>query len=613
MTGENKKASKGASREVTAAISAILSIPGAAWVQAAQAQTESARSEGVLQEVIVTATRRSERLQDVPESITAFDSQDIAIRGLQQMDDYARLVPGLAISQREPGGTTIVFRGVTTSGLNFGSVASSALYLDEQPITSSGRNPDPRLIDIERVEALRGPQGSLYGASSQSGTLRVITNKANAQEFDAWAEAQLSSTSDGGVSHDVSAMVNVPLVQDKLAVRLVGFSSEDAGFIDRVLSDSPGGTYTNASVVDEDVNTVKTTGGRASLHWNPADNVNATLGVVFQDVKADGHGDITRGAGDLKQVRFEEEGLDDKWYQMALTLNAGLSFGDLVVSASYFDRDFRYEADATDYEFSFNQNAIAYDSPVYDFGGDPRGFATNHEETRITTFEARLAALTEGAALLLVGQHALQRGHLRGERGDVFLRRIDDREPFVQPVEILSGLLGGILDRLADAVGDGVQPLREGLLELRLPVRQHVAHGAHQPGGLGLQPAEFGHVGLVLLGFDPFGLGGLFRPPPAAPDQHDRHTDGGSENEGANRRDDRDHKQRVEAGEAVPDQGENIHGKSVSRFAVAMEQKGNIWLWRDPCSPGKTGRDGGAPAGEGGEAQNQIDRAPRNN
>ena len=399
MTGENKKASITASREVTAAISAILSIPGVAWVQAAHSQTESARVDaGVLQEVIVTATRRAERLQDIPESITAFDSQAIAIRGLQQMDDYARLVPGLAISDREPGGTTIVFRGVTTSGLQFGSVSSSGLYLDEQPITQSGRNPDPRLIDIERLEALRGPQGTLYGASSQSGTLRVITNKANPQEFDAWAEAQVSSTSDGGISHDVSAMVNVPLVQDKLAVRLVGFTSEDAGFIDRVLSDSPGGTYTNADVVDEDVNTVKTTGARASLRWDAADNVNATLGVIFQDVEADGHGDINRGAGDLAQVRFEEEGLDDKWYQVGLTLNAGLPFGDAVVSASYFDRDFRYEADATDYEFTFNENAIAYDTPIYDFGGDPRGFATNHEETQITTFEARLASRADSTS-----------------------------------------------------------------------------------------------------------------------------------------------------------------------------------------------------------------------
>jgi outer membrane receptor protein involved in Fe transport len=392
MTGENKKASKATSREVTAAISAILSIPGAAWVQTAQAQTESARSEGVLQEVIVTATRRAERLQDVPESITAFDTQDIAIRGLQQMDDYARLVPGLAISDREPGGTTIVFRGVTTSGLQFGSVSSSGLYLDEQPITQSGRSPDPRLIDIERVEALRGPQGTLYGASSQSGTLRVITNKADPKGFDAWADAEVSSTSSGGVSHDISAMVNVPLVQDKLAVRLVGFSTEDAGFIDRVLSDSAGGTFTNADVVDKDVNTIKTNGARASLRWDATDNVNATLGVVFQDVKADGHGDITRGAGDLDQVRFEDESLDDKWYQVALTLDAGLPFGDLVVSGSYFDRDFRYEADATDYEFAFNQNAIAYDSPIYDFGGDPRGFATNHEKTHITTVEARLSS-----------------------------------------------------------------------------------------------------------------------------------------------------------------------------------------------------------------------------
>jgi iron complex outermembrane recepter protein len=387
MTGENKK--------VTAAISAILSIPGAAWVQTAQAQTQSPRSEGVLQEVIVTATRRAERLQDVSESITALDSQAIAIRGLQQMDDYARLVPGMAISEREPGGTTVVFRGVTTSGLQFGSVSSAGLYLDEQPITASGRNPDPRLIDIERVEALRGPQGTLYGASSQSGTLRVITNKADAQGFDAWAEAQLSSTSSGGVSHDVSAMVNVPLVQEKLAVRLVGFSSEDAGFIDRVLSDSQGETFDNADVVDEDVNKVKTTGARASLRLDATENVNATLGVVFQDVEADGHGDINLGVGDLKQVRFEDEGLDDKWYQVGLTLNAGLPFGDAVLSASYFDRDFRYEADATDYEFAFNQNAINYDSPVYDFGGDPRGFATNHEQTKITTFEARLASRAE--------------------------------------------------------------------------------------------------------------------------------------------------------------------------------------------------------------------------
>lgn len=152
---------------LTAAVSAILSMAGTAHAQ----ETVG------LEEIIVTATRRAERLQDVSESISAFDANAISMRGLQQMDDIVKYIPGMSMAQREPGGTTLVFRGVASSGIQFGAVSSSALYLDEQPITQSGRNPDPRLIDIERVEALRGPQGTLYGASSQSGTLRVITAK----------------------------------------------------------------------------------------------------------------------------------------------------------------------------------------------------------------------------------------------------------------------------------------------------------------------------------------------------------------------------------------------------------------------------------------------------
>ena len=382
MTDLKRRPSGAGSPALAAAISGVLAMPGVA----------SAQTEGALDEVIVTATRRVERLQDVPESISAFDSKAIAMHGLQQLDDLARLVPGMSLASREPGGNTIVFRGVASSGLVFGAVASSALYLDEQPITSAGRSADPRLIDIERVEALRGPQGTLYGASSQSGTLRVITSKPDPAGFDAWAVAQISDTHDGATGYDVSGMVNVPLAADRLALRLVGFTAEDAGFIDNVLSDSPGGTYTNANVVDKDVNSTRTDGGRAALRWDVTENVNATFGAIFQDVTADGHGDINLDRGDLNQVRFEDENLHDDWYQLALTINASLPFGDAVISASYFDRDFRYEADATDYEFTFNQNAIFYDSPVYDFGGDPRGYVTNNEQTEVTTFEARLAS-----------------------------------------------------------------------------------------------------------------------------------------------------------------------------------------------------------------------------
>jgi outer membrane receptor protein involved in Fe transport len=369
---------------LAAAVSAVLA--GASSPAAAQSET-------ALGEVIVTATRRAERLQDVPESISALDARAISMRGLQQMDDFAKLIPGLSLGVREPGGTTVVFRGVASSGLQFGAVSSSALYLDEQPITQSGRSPDPRLIDIERVEALRGPQGTLYGASSQSGTLRVITNKPNTSAFEAWTEAQFTSVDGGGTGYDVSAMVNVPLVEDKLALRLVGFAAEDAGFIDNVLADSQGGTFDNSGRVDKDVNSAETVGGRLALRMSFTDNVEAILSGVIQDLSTDGHGDVNlsdedigRSLGDLDQVRFEDESLDDRWYQLALTVNASLPFADAIFSASYFDRKFSYEADASDYEFSFQSSGYV----IYDFGGDPRGYATNNEDTEITTFEARL-------------------------------------------------------------------------------------------------------------------------------------------------------------------------------------------------------------------------------
>ena len=365
----------------------------AAAISAAVTGTAMAQNAGGLEEIIVTATRRAERIQDIPESISAFDDKAIASRGMQQLDDYAKYVPGLSLGIREPGGTTIVFRGVTPAGAEFGAVASAGLYLDEQPITLGGRNPDPRLIDIERLEALRGPQGTLYGASSQSGTLRVITNKPNPEAFDAWTEGLVSQTHSGDPSYDLSGMVNIPLVSDKLAVRFVGFTAEDGGFIDNVLAPSQGGTFTNSANVDENVNSARTTGGRAALRWDINDAVSATVSALFQDLSTDGHGDVNPGiAGDLQQVRFNDENLDDNWYQLALTLTAALPIGDAVFAASYFNRDFRYEADATDYEFAFNQLSINYDTVAYDFGGDPRGYATNHEKTQITTFEARLAS-----------------------------------------------------------------------------------------------------------------------------------------------------------------------------------------------------------------------------
>ncbi|MGI9286307.1 MAG: TonB-dependent receptor plug domain-containing protein, partial [Pseudomonadales bacterium] len=155
---------------------------------AATGTAQTAHSqELMLEEIIVTATKRSANRQDVPLAITAFSTDDIAKRGLVNMDDDSSLVPALSIVRRGPDSNSVVFRGIAASGLQFGTKSSSGVYvyLNEQPITTAGVNPDPNLIDLERLEALSGPQGTLFSEASPSGTLRVITNKPNTEAFSA--------------------------------------------------------------------------------------------------------------------------------------------------------------------------------------------------------------------------------------------------------------------------------------------------------------------------------------------------------------------------------------------------------------------------------------------
>ena len=148
-------------------------------------------------------------------------------------------------------------------------------------------------------------------------------------------------------------MVNLPLGNDRLALRLVGFTAEDAGYIDNVFAESPGGTFDNADVTKKDVNSDPDDGGRAALRFDISENVDLDPQRDLPGDHADGPRDVTPGAGDLKQVRFENESLDDEWYQLALTLERlAVVSRDLVVAGSYFDRKFAYEADASDYEFA---------------------------------------------------------------------------------------------------------------------------------------------------------------------------------------------------------------------------------------------------------------------
>ena len=251
-------------------------------IAAIAGSSQAYAQQNMLEEVIVTATKRSANMQDIPQSIQAFTTADIQKRGFKGIDDYSKQIPGMSIARREPAGTSIVFRGVAASGIQFGTNPSSAIYLDEQPITIAGRNPNPQLYDIQRVEALSGPQGTLFGDSSQSGTLRIITNPARTDGFEAWVDGGLHTIDEGDDGYELSGMVNVP-ISDSIAVRLVGFTSRDAGYVDNVLAPSQGGTFTNSGFVQNDTNENDIDGGRANLRWNINEDWTVDLMGIWQN------------------------------------------------------------------------------------------------------------------------------------------------------------------------------------------------------------------------------------------------------------------------------------------------------------------------------------------
>ena len=346
---------------LAAAIGAALAGPGQAVAQ----------DQRMLEEIVVTAQRRAESLQDVAFSIQAFSEDDIRRQGLYNFEDYAKFIPSLSYVSSAPGLTNIVFRGVSGNDAGGGSItdSSAALYLDEMPLTQFNVQVDPRLVDIERIESLAGPQGTLYGDSSQSGTLRIITNKPDATAFSAFADTTLRTGSDSDESYEISGMVNLPLIQDKLAIRLVGFTARDGGYIDNVLGTSPTlgpdvtparGLKTNDSTVGEDINQVDFAGGRIAARWTPDDQWAITGSFVFQNTEADGLTDYDPGVGDLKTVKFFEESREDKWWQGGLTIERSFGNVNFLSATSYFDRKIDYTIDRTEYAAYFNVLFCSY-------------------------------------------------------------------------------------------------------------------------------------------------------------------------------------------------------------------------------------------------------------
>ena len=405
----------GHKRPLSIAIGAAVAGTGAAQAQ-----------ETALEEIIVTATKREVSQQDAPIAVTALSDEQIALQRFKTFNDYVGQIPSLALSERQPGANSVIMRGCAAQGLSFSDSATTSVYLDEQPITAAGYNPDPRLVDIARVEALAGPQGTLFGDAAQCGTLRIITNKPDTNNTGGWVNLSGWTVADGGASYDVSAMVNVPLVPDKVALRLVGFRADEAGWVDNILSPSPGLRTNNAHRVQDDVNASVWTGGRASLRIDANEAWTVDLAGIYQKYELDGFADASLNKqvyedtsvfpafGAREQARFTDDDWDDEWYQLAMTVEGDLPYGSVVLTAAYFDRDSAYYADATsylqiyqqrgDYFRSFNTGDPYYDTGgIYDFGGDPIANDYDRREANNWTVEARYATPAEGRWSAIVG------------------------------------------------------------------------------------------------------------------------------------------------------------------------------------------------------------------
>lgn len=303
----------------------------------------------VIDEIIVTATKREMNLQDVPQSIQAFTGDQIAKMGLTNMAEYIKAIPSLSTVTTVPGRNEVVFRGVSTGSGEWRVDSGSAVYLGDIPMTSATQAVDPRTVDVARIEALPGPQGTMFGSSSQSGAVRIIPNRADPTAGYANIDIGMTSMSEGSPGHVGEAWVNLPLVEDKFAVRAVLYDFKSGGYIDNVLGENVFTTETNAAAVEKDFNEWEQSGGRLSALWIISDRWDAELMYMNQSQtsKGDWLSDPNRdGVGDLEIVRFHKDVREDDWWIGALTVTGDLGFAEFKSVSSVLDRTIFYDFDA---------------------------------------------------------------------------------------------------------------------------------------------------------------------------------------------------------------------------------------------------------------------------
>ncbi|MDB4308335.1 TonB-dependent receptor [Porticoccaceae bacterium] len=282
----------------------------------AQDQVEGVTQQSQIDEIIVTATKRSQSLQDTAMAISALSSDTIDKRNLVGMGDYLSSLPGVTVLDQGPGFNTVVIRGLSARPQFEGVDSSpvSGVYFGETAVSGfgiSGNSADIKLVDMERIEVLRGPQGTLYGAGAMGGVVRNIPKSPSLEEVEGKLQFGASSTADGGSNNNSSkGVINIPLIENVLAVRAVAYRFDNSGYYKNVAASDPvtvaaSTAFSAVAINQDDIGSNEVTGGRVSVLWQPTDQLQVNLSYLSQDINQDGWGQADLDiAGGFSQRRF---------------------------------------------------------------------------------------------------------------------------------------------------------------------------------------------------------------------------------------------------------------------------------------------------------------------
>lgn len=411
---------------LAAAICLAVSAPAFAQ-DAGQAQAPSStppkeQKGTTLETVTVTAQKRTENLQKVPLSIQVLGTEKLEQLHVNNFDDYVKFLPSVSYQTFGPGFAQIYMRGVASGGdgNHSGSLPSVGVYLDEQPVTTIQGPLDIHMYDIARVESLSGPQGTLYGASAESGALRIITNKPDPSGFAANYSVGANSVNDGGIGYTAEGMANIPLSSDS-AIRLVGWHEHSAGYIDNVPGTrtfpTSGITVSNAKdctpapllectgLAKKNYNDVDTTGARAALKVNLSDNWSISPTIMGQRSTANGNFANDPAVGELGITHFYPERTDDHWWQAALTVEGKVGIFDVTYAGAYLKRITDEQNDYSDYSFWYD-TLFGYGAYLYDNSGNlvnPSQFIKGLDRYTKQSHELRFASPSDERLRLVAG------------------------------------------------------------------------------------------------------------------------------------------------------------------------------------------------------------------